>query len=257
MVNRSEQSAREGTTARHQSEVAKALDDICAEIFPDRRIRFSLFTVRHQFIANMKAVWRDEAVGSALIGQLIVKTGRAHYTKVRRRLAEEIREVPVPPKRSVDRFQMLLAMYRERAELREAKAVRRALDDDDRRLQIDQVVVGVGKEGMPFVSAGPSVRPDPTWRVNFGTVSLAAPQAASSRVSRYSRTDRRVLAMASPVNVIRPGRRALLVGIGSNQAGIDRKGSPRRPALRPCSAGPRSRTAFAAGRSHGSGHACS
>src|SRR3984893_10045365 len=29
------------------------------------------------------------------------------------------------------------------------------------------------------------------------TVSLAAPQAASSRVSRYSRTDRRVLAMAS------------------------------------------------------------
>ena len=33
--------------------------------------------------------------------------------------------------------------------------------------------------------------------MNFGTVSLAAPQAASSRVSRYSRTDRRVLAMAS------------------------------------------------------------
>src|SRR6476620_10979499 len=58
--------------------------------------------------------------------------------------------------------------------------------------------------------------------MNFGTVSLAAPQAASSRVSRYSRTDRRVLAMASH----RPGRRALLVGIGSNQAGIDRKGSP-------------------------------
>src|SRR5207344_2728768 len=32
----------------------------------------------------------------------------------------------------------------------------RRLDiDDDRRLQVDQVVVGVGKEGMPFVSAGP------------------------------------------------------------------------------------------------------
>ena len=29
-----------------------------------------------------------------------------------------------------------------------------------------------------------------------------------------------------PVNVIRPGRRALLVGIGSNQAGIDRKAAP-------------------------------
>src|ERR1044071_4446605 len=32
--------------------------------------------------------------------------------------------------------------------------------------------------------------------MTFGTVSLAAPHAASSRVSRYSRTDRRVLAMA-------------------------------------------------------------
>jgi hypothetical protein len=28
------------------------------------------------------------------------------------------------------------------------------------------------------------------------------------------------------VNIIRPGSRSLLVGIGSNQAGIDRKGSP-------------------------------
>jgi hypothetical protein len=27
--------------------------------------------------------------------------------------------------------------------------------DDDRRLRVDRVVVGVGKEGMPFVSADP------------------------------------------------------------------------------------------------------
>jgi hypothetical protein len=33
--------------------------------------------------------------------------------------------------------------------------------------------------------------------MNFGTVSLAAPHAASSSVSRYSRTDRRVRASAS------------------------------------------------------------
>src|SRR3954462_8702640 len=62
--------------------------------------------------------------------------------------------------------------------------------------------------------------------MNFGTVSLAAPQAASSRVSRYSRTDRRVLAMASQSTSSDPGGRALLIGIGGNQAGIDRKGSP-------------------------------
>src|ERR1700730_6284880 len=61
--------------------------------------------------------------------------------------------------------------------------------------------------------------------MNFGTVSLAAPQAASSRVSRYSRTDRRVLATASQSTSSDPAA-ALLVGIGSNQAGIDSKGRP-------------------------------
>ncbi len=44
----------------------------------------------------------------------------------------------------------------------------RRLDiDDDRRLQVDQVVIGVGKEGMPFVSASPlrgRIRPgDELW----------------------------------------------------------------------------------------------
>ena len=39
----------------------------------------------------------------------------------------------------------------------------RRLDiDDDRRLQVNKVVVGVGKEGMPFVSAGPLCGLTPT-----------------------------------------------------------------------------------------------
>src|SRR3954451_7845124 len=62
--------------------------------------------------------------------------------------------------------------------------------------------------------------------MNFGTVSLAAPQAASSRVSRYSRTDRRVLAMASQSTSSDPAAERCFVGIGSNQAGIDSKGRP-------------------------------
>jgi hypothetical protein len=70
------------------------------------------------------------------------------------------------------------------------------LFDNDRGLQIDQVIVGVGEEGMPFMSAV-HCGAGSDLEMNFGTVSLAAPQAASSRVSRYSRTDRRVLAMAS------------------------------------------------------------
>jgi hypothetical protein len=76
----------------------------------------------------------------------------------------------------------------------------RRLDiDEDRGLQVDQVVVGVGKEGMPFASAGPLCG-----RIRLGDklrYRLAAPQAASSRVSN-SRTDRRVLAMASWLRLI-------------------------------------------------------
>jgi hypothetical protein len=121
---------KDGTTARHQSEVAKALDDACAA-FPSRSIRFSLFTVRHQFIANMKAVLQDDAVVSALIGRLIVKTERVHYTKVRAAWsAEDISEVPSPLVRDVGRFRRLLAMYQEALTIREAKSERRRIDED-------------------------------------------------------------------------------------------------------------------------------
>src|ERR1700722_7050068 len=47
--------------------------------------------------------------------------------------------------------------------------------------------------------------------MNFGTVSLAAPQAASSKVSRYSRTDRRVPAMASQSTSSDPGAERCLL----------------------------------------------
>ena len=59
-----------------------------------------------------------------------------------------------------------------------------------------------------------------------------------------------------PVNLVRPSSRTLLVGVSGNQAGIDRKSGARLSTLLPCSAEPRSRTACAADRNHGSGHAC-
>jgi len=122
----------------------------------------------------------------------------------------------------------------------------RRLDiDDDRGLQINQGSCRRRQEGMPFKSAGPlcgRIRPGDELR----SVSLAPPQAASSRVSRYSRTDRRVLAMASQSTSSDPQNDACW---RRRQSGWHRpqKRSPR-PTLLPCSAGPRSQTAFAAGR---------
>jgi hypothetical protein len=55
--------------------------------------------------------------------------------------------------------------------------------------------------------------------MNFGTVSLAAP------IEIFPDGSER-LGDGLPVNIIRPSSGTLLVGIGGNQAGIDRKSGP-------------------------------
>jgi hypothetical protein len=115
MVKRSEKWALEGTTARHRSEVATALDRACADLFPTQSIRYSLHSFRDQFIANMKAVLKDDAEVSALIGQLIVKTEPAHHANQRTAWArDDITEVPKPLERQVAKFRKYRTMYEER-----------------------------------------------------------------------------------------------------------------------------------------------
>jgi hypothetical protein len=92
--------------------------------------------------------------------------------------------------------------------------------------------------------------------MNFGTVSLAAPQAASSRVPRYPRTDRRVLATASQSH--HQTRRQSAACWHRQQSSWHRQQRPsHQPTLLPCSVAPRSRTVCAADRNRGSGHAYS
>src|SRR3954468_17983651 len=62
--------------------------------------------------------------------------------------------------------------------------------------------------------------------MNFGTVSLAAPQAASSRVSRYSRTDRRVLAMASQSTSSDPAAERCLLASAAIRPASTAKAAP-------------------------------
>src|SRR5215213_2543911 len=99
------------------------------------------------------------------------------------------------------------------------------LFDNDRGLQIDQVIVGVGEEGMPFISAVHCAAGSDL-EMNFGTVSLAAPQAASSRVSRYSRTDRRVLAMASQSTSSDPAAERCLLASAAIRLASTAKAAP-------------------------------
>src|SRR5271163_2852838 len=59
--------------------------------------------------------------------------------------------------------------------------------DDDRVLQVDQVIGAVGEEGEPAIRTCPA-RAGSAGEINFGTTGVAAPNAASSRTARYSRT---------------------------------------------------------------------
>src|SRR5271168_1166093 len=62
--------------------------------------------------------------------------------------------------------------------------------------------------------------------MNFGTVSLAAPQAASSRVSRYSRTERRVLALTSQSTSSDPAAERCLLASAAIRLASTAKAAP-------------------------------
>lgn len=59
--------------------------------------------------------------------------------------------------------------------------------------------------------------------MNFGFTSVAAPKAASSSVSRYSRSTRSVLRVEPFGWPVVDRRCVLFVGVGADQAGIDGK----------------------------------
>jgi hypothetical protein len=68
--------------------------------------------------------------------------------------------------------------------------------------------------------------------MNFGVTGEAAPNAASSRVARYSCAARVAASLISSGLPLAAWNRSLLVGIGRDQAGIDRKPIGANQALR-------------------------
>jgi hypothetical protein len=90
--------------------------------------------------------------------------------------------------------------------------------DDDRVVCVDQVVGGIGEEGVALVGTGPRGR---------------VGRRDELRCDRARCAERRIIERSqillhSPSGVcigmpLFPRRRALLVGVGSDQAGVDRK----------------------------------
>ncbi|EPX83863.1 hypothetical protein [Salipiger mucosus] len=61
-----------------KSRVGKLLYTVGEDIFPRRKKHFSLYSCRHQFVANMKSVLEPAEV-SALSGHVVTKTARQSY----------------------------------------------------------------------------------------------------------------------------------------------------------------------------------
>jgi integrase len=108
MVRRATDWALTGEFRPRQSQCAQLFYEICAAKFSRRTIRYSLYTFRHQFIANMKTIYRHAEV-AALAGHLTDETATEHYGKRRQAWhPHEIREVPVPIEQEVTRFRKRL-----------------------------------------------------------------------------------------------------------------------------------------------------
>jgi hypothetical protein len=97
--------------------------------------------------------------------------------------------------------------------------------NDNTELHVDEIVVGVSKECRPLVSTGPlgcRVGRRDELRNNLAG---GAPRRIVEGLKILLHRAARSLGIAISVPV-RPRDRALLVGIGSNQAGIDGKAFP-------------------------------
>jgi hypothetical protein len=114
--------ARDWTLAEtftvHKSEVSTLLQQTAAILFPRMNLNFTLDTLHHQFVANMKRLCQDEKL-SALVGEMFIDKRASNYTNRRRAWDDEhITEIPLPFERDVSRFRRSLAIFEEHRALR-------------------------------------------------------------------------------------------------------------------------------------------
>jgi hypothetical protein len=112
---------------RH-SQVAQLLYDVCAVLFPRQRQRYSLSSMRQQFIANMRSFYSPAEV-AALVGH-ISNEPTEHYAKRRHAwLDNKICEVPVPMPASVLQMRRRLKWHEDRQQM---QLLRRTLNEKRR-----------------------------------------------------------------------------------------------------------------------------
>lgn len=119
MASRGRQWTLKGCFAQRKSEVSRLLGTTSEALFGRMKLRYDLESLQHQFVANMKRVYRREQI-SALIGELFIDDQPTNYTNRRRAWAnQEIVEMPIPIEDDVRRFHRILEIFEVRRVLRE------------------------------------------------------------------------------------------------------------------------------------------
>jgi hypothetical protein len=126
-VERSRDWALTGRSSARWSEVSRLFNQTCKVLFARMEMHYTLYSPRHQFIANMKTIYSPEEV-AAMIGGIPIEMEVEQYAK--RPAAwtkEEITERPVPVSHQVAQMKKRLDVFEKGRELRELKkaAVRR------------------------------------------------------------------------------------------------------------------------------------
>jgi hypothetical protein len=104
----------DGTFVLRKSEVSKLLSQTAGLLLPRMKLHYTLDSLRHQFIANMKTVYRHEKL-SALLGEMFVDARASNYSNRSRAWDEKyITEIPLPLEVEVRRFRRSLSIFRER-----------------------------------------------------------------------------------------------------------------------------------------------
>lgn len=129
-VQRSHAWVVSGRSVARQSEVSKLFCSTCKMLFPRMQLGYTLSSLRHQFIANMSAVYSREKV-VAMSGHDMTGAQREHYVKQRISWTErQFNELPVPVPEQVARIKVRLRFLDERREIKAMKDAARQRDHD-------------------------------------------------------------------------------------------------------------------------------
>lgn len=109
----------EGSFDSMQSQCSQLLYSVCEKLFKGRKRIYSLYSLRHQFIANAKSFHNPASV-SALAGHIVTETAVSNYGKKRSAWEpEEIRNRAQPVAEEVASVRQQQTFYEERIKLQQ------------------------------------------------------------------------------------------------------------------------------------------